>query len=201
MNVFSRFIDIINANINAMLDKAEDPEKMLRLMIQEMEDTQIELKSSCASDMAHISTLERELKSTSESEKRWAERARMAVERGKDDMAREALSERREAAREAERLTSLIKELKDGVEQAKEEIARLDDKLEESKDRLRTMEEKAEREKSERMSRERARREREMRFEEMEMKIDRHERKTNHGGFDDEEIEKELEALKSEAGR
>ncbi len=201
MNVFSRFIDIINANINAMLDKAEDPEKMLRLMIQEMEDTLIELKSSCASDMARITSLEREQKNSAESERRWADRARMAVERGKDDMAREALAEKREAAKEAERLSSLITELDESVKRSKEEIARLDDKLDESKERLRLMMENSERERSERMSGERARRERERRFEEMERKIDRHERKSSHDGFDDEEIEKELEALKSEVGR
>ena len=159
MNVFSRFIDIINANINAMLDKAEDPEKMLRLMIQEMEDTLIELKSSCASDMARITSLERELKNSAESERRWADRARMAVERGKDDMAREALAEKREAAKEAGRLSSLITELDESVKRSKEEIARLDDKLDESKERLRLMMENSERERSERVSGERARRE------------------------------------------
>ena len=52
MHIFTRFRDIIHANINAMLDQAEDPEKMIRLIIQEMEETEIEIKASCAATMA-----------------------------------------------------------------------------------------------------------------------------------------------------
>ena len=70
MNIFSRVIDIINANMNAMLDKAENPEKMLRMMIQEMEDTLIELKSSCASSMAEGAKLERAVKEAEEAAER-----------------------------------------------------------------------------------------------------------------------------------
>ena len=61
MGIFTRFRDIINSNLNAMLDKAEDPEKLIKLMIREMEDTLVELKASCAGVMAQVKKIERQL--------------------------------------------------------------------------------------------------------------------------------------------
>ncbi|NIN00719.1 MAG: phage shock protein A, partial [candidate division Zixibacteria bacterium] len=61
MGIFTRFRDIVSSNINAMLDKAEDPEKLIKLMIREMEDTLVEIKASCAGVMANSKKVQREL--------------------------------------------------------------------------------------------------------------------------------------------
>lgn len=199
MNIFSRFIDIVNANINAMLDKAEDPEKMLRLMIQEMEDTAIELKSSCASDMATQLSFEKRAEEAAAGEKRWEERARLAVSKGKDDLAREAIAERREMERERKRCLEAAENLKAEIAKEKDEISRLEEKLADSKKKLRAMAERNEKAKAESKAKESERTSRERRFEEMERKIERAEGYHSAGrAFDDEEIERELEALKRE---
>ena len=75
MGVFTRFRDIINSNINAMLDKAEDPEKLIRLMIQEMEDTLVELRASCANAMAGKKKNERTSETTLKQVAEWEKRA------------------------------------------------------------------------------------------------------------------------------
>jgi phage shock protein A len=97
MGVFTRFKDIINANINSMLDKAENPEKMIRLMMQEMEDTLIDLKSSCAAKMAGKTKTLRELKDAEARVQRWQSRAELAISKKRDDLAREALIEKQKA--------------------------------------------------------------------------------------------------------
>ena len=93
MGIFTRFRDIVSSNINAMLDGAEDPDKMIKLMISEMEDTLIELKSACAGSIASRKQVERRLAAAEDRERLWEERASLAVERGRDDLAREALVE------------------------------------------------------------------------------------------------------------
>ncbi len=95
MGVFSRFKDIIGSNINSMLDKAEDPEKMIRLMIQEMEETLVELKSSCAGIMADKKSAEREIAALQNLADKWEERAELAIEKGREDLAKEALIEKK----------------------------------------------------------------------------------------------------------
>ena len=207
MNIFSRFIDIINANMNAILDKAEDPEKMLRMMIQEMEDTLIELKSSCAASMAEGAKLERNIKEAEEAEERWEKRAVLAVSKGKDDLAREALSEKISARKEAERLKKLLEENKSTISEARKDIAALEEKLSESKSRFRILKEKEERAKNERKARESIKKDTEARFRDMEEKLDK------MNAFSDlsrsqrfeemeksDEIEKELEELRKKAG-
>ena len=103
-NIFSRFRDIVSANINAMLDKAEDPEKMVRLMIQEMEDTLVEIKASCAGAMAGAKRIERALGEARDRAGRWAEKAELALAKNREDMAREALLEKRRLLERAETL-------------------------------------------------------------------------------------------------
>ena len=79
MGIFTRFRDIVSSNINAMLDKAEDPEKLVRLMIHEMEDTLIEIKASCASVMAGRKKIQRQLDETRSRVQYWEEKAPLAV--------------------------------------------------------------------------------------------------------------------------
>jgi len=139
MGIFTRFRDIVSSNINAMLDGAENPEKMIKLMIREMEDTLIELKASCAGAMATSKKVERRLSEIKEKEQLWHDRASLAVNKGKDNLAREALLEKRKFSLAAD---SLISELNDHsalVKQYHEDIRELEEKLDSAKDKKRTL--------------------------------------------------------------
>ena len=95
MGVFTRLKDIINSNLNAMLDAAEDPDKLIRLMIQEMEDTLVEVKANCAGAIAARKRAEKAVTSADTAIATWEERSRLAIEKGREDLAREAIRERR----------------------------------------------------------------------------------------------------------
>ena len=84
MGIFTRFKDIVASNMSSMLDKAEDPEKLIKLMIREMEDTLIEIKSSCANAIANQKKVQRLLDDIQEKENFWANKAELAVAKGKD---------------------------------------------------------------------------------------------------------------------
>jgi phage shock protein A len=129
MGIFTRFRDIISSNMNAMLDRAEDPEKLLKLMIREMEDTLVELKASCAGVMANSKRVRRQLENMHARAKSWEEKATLAVTKGRDDLAREALLERRSYTERAEALESELLELQDMVEKYQGDIRQLEEKL------------------------------------------------------------------------
>ena len=95
MGIFTRFRDIVSSNINAILDKAEDPEKLIRLMIREMEDTLVEIKAACAGAMASSKKVRRQLDTLRDRIQYWEQKAELAVKKGKDHLAREALVEKR----------------------------------------------------------------------------------------------------------
>jgi phage shock protein A len=129
MGVFTRFKDIINANINSMLDKAENPEKMIRLMMQEMEDTLIDLKSSCAAKMAGKTKTLRELKDAESRVKRWQSRAELAISKKRDDLAREALIEKQKAQQTLNALKEDASQFDKLIAECKENIIELEEKL------------------------------------------------------------------------
>ncbi len=139
MGIFTRFSDIISSNINSMLDKAEDPEKMIKLMIHEMEDTLIELKSSCAGVIAGRKKVERKLEEIRGRRDLWAERAALAVAKGRDNLAREALIEKRRFAVIAEALESELDEYAGLVAQYQEDITELESKLNNAKEKKRVL--------------------------------------------------------------
>ena len=129
MGVFNRVKDIVAANINALLDKAEDPSKMLRLMIQEMEDTIIDLKSSCAAQLAEKKTASRQYKEADDKTIQWKNRASLALEKGREDLAKEALVEKRDWSDKKGVLEKHLEALSANVELSREDIIKLEKKL------------------------------------------------------------------------
>lgn len=212
MGVFSRFLDIVNANINALLDKAEDPEKMIRLMIQEMEDTLIELKSSAAAKMATLAKSKREYNEFEEEMKRWQARAELAISKGREDLAREALLAKRQISERLEPLLAQIASSEELISVAKSEIDQIEQKLASVKQKYRAMVDRANRAKEEEVVNTTMRRSTDDRFAEMQDQIDRmqasNELNRKNASLDEqfrkleemEELEAELDELRKLAG-
>lgn len=150
MGVFSRFMDIINSNINALLDQAEDPEKMVKLMINEMEDTIIEIKTNCAAAIGAENTAKRKVAELEGLVDRWQKRAELAISKGRDDLAREALLEKKKLSIELDRLRAESERYDSLVKKYKEDLAKLDEKLSNAKAKYQAMREQAAREAEER---------------------------------------------------
>jgi len=139
MGVFSRLRDIINSNINSMLEKAEDPEKLIKLMIQEMEDTLVEIKASCAGAMANTKKVARSLDQTRRREREWDERAALAVRKGRDDLAREALVHKRHLQNCIDALEHELAESDELEAKYKQDIEKLEDKLQSAREKHRIL--------------------------------------------------------------
>ncbi len=135
MGIFSRLSDIVNANINAILDRAEDPRKIIRLIIQEMEDTLVEVRSSAVQTIAERREIERRIEALTRTEAEWGRRAELALTHNRDDLARGALQARAEMVREREALTQQLHQIVLGIGQQDADIAKLQAKLADAKSR------------------------------------------------------------------
>lgn len=217
MSIFTRFTDIVSSNINSMLDHAEDPEKMIKLMIREMEDTLIELKSACAGVIAGRKKLQRRRDDISERIALWEQRAGLAVSKGRDDLAREALIERRRFTEIGETLDNDISEHTGLIEQYQADISELDTKLTTAKEKKRILIQRHKKAANKMRAQEDIRRmdsaDTMARFEHLESRIDRMEAEADLVNFGkkatvedqfaglttDDDIEKELANMKAAA--
>ncbi|MEM9384760.1 MAG: phage shock protein PspA [Pseudomonadota bacterium] len=139
MGIFSRFSDIVNSNLNSLLEKAEDPEKLVRLMIQEMEDTLVEVRSAAARAIADKKELTRKLEAISKDVDEWHRKAELAVSKGRDDLAKAALAEKARVTEMRDGLQNQFDSVTEGLEQLNDDIGRLEDKLADAKARQKAL--------------------------------------------------------------
>ncbi|MEO7050525.1 MAG: phage shock protein PspA, partial [Rhodanobacter sp.] len=140
MGVFSRMSDIVNSNVNAMLDKAEDPQKMVRLIVQEMEDTLVEVRSAAARAIADRKELERRMAYASREAAEWQRRAELAITKSRDDLAKAALAERKRMDDGQVSLREQHEEVELGLAKLNDDIAALQAKLADAKHRQKLLE-------------------------------------------------------------
>jgi len=139
MGIFTRFSDIVNSNINAILDKAEDPEKIVRLMIQEMEDTLVEVRSAAARSIADKKDLNRKLGHLEREQDDWDAKAELALRKGREDLAKAALIEKSRATSAAEIIRADYVAVDEGLAKLNDDISRLEQKLEDAKTRQKAL--------------------------------------------------------------
>lgn len=133
--VFSRTRDIFAANMTEMLDRAEDPGRMIRMIIIEMEETLVEVRASAARLIADHKDLHRQLRSLDDLHSRWTEKAELALSKEREDLAKAALVERQKAADMADALRSEMSSLNDTLKDYEADIAKLQGKLREARAR------------------------------------------------------------------
>jgi phage shock protein A len=215
MGIFTRFRDIVSSNINSMLDRAEDPEKLIRLMIREMEDTLVELKSACAAVMAETRKVQRQRDEAGARCRFWTGKAELAVAKGRDDLAREALVERRRHQQREEVLDQELREHQSLCDQYQEDIRQLEEKLKSAREKQRILVQRHIHAERKRRAQQDIRRvdsaETMFKFDELENRIEHMEAEAELVNFGrahdlearldrlalDEDIERDLEALKA----
>ena len=198
-----------------MLDRAADPEKLISLMIQEMEDTLVEIKASCAAAMATSKRTQRQMDEAQSRSRNWEEKAGLAVSKGRDELAREALLEKRRYADRAYSFEKELLELNALIQQYQDDIKQLEDKLRGAREKQRLLVQRHVHALKKRRAQEEIRRMDStgavIKFEEFENRIERMEAEADLINFGrkptleakfeellvDDEIEKELQTLKS----
>ena len=133
--VFSRARDIFAANMTELLDRAEDPARMIRMMIIEMEETLVEVRASAAKSIADIKEIRRAVRRLSEIQDSWTEKAELALSKDREDLAKAALMERQKAADMAGSMLAEVEGLEQVLKGYEADIARLQSKLREARAR------------------------------------------------------------------
>jgi len=139
MGIFSRLADIINSNVNGILDRAEDPEKIIRLIIQEMEETLVEVRAAAARTIAEKKEIQRSLSRYEEAQGEWARKAEVALAKNREDLAKAALGEKAKLAETAVALRAELAALDEALARNENDIVKLQDKLREAKAKQKTM--------------------------------------------------------------
>lgn len=145
MGIFKRVRDIFTANVNSMLDSAENPEAMINQIVRELEVAISDLKCSCANKLAEKKTLDRKIKNYNDEANRWNERAEVAVKSGKDDLAKEALKEKSIITEKLKLHVMDFNRIDGDVDQCKEQVIKLEEKLVEMVNRKKELLSRAER--------------------------------------------------------
>ncbi len=135
MSIFSRMSDIIDANLNALLDKAEDPEKMVRMIVQEMEETLVEVRTTSARTIADKKELVRRRDWFSEEAQEWERKAEVAIRKGREDLARGALVEKNKAAESVDAVDHEMVLLDETLAKLSDDTAALQAKIKDAKSR------------------------------------------------------------------
>ncbi len=217
MSIFSRLADIINSNLTALLDKAEDPQKMVRLIIQEMEDELVTERSNLARFLASQKEIGRQVARHQERVDEWQAKAELALTKGREDLARAALIEKKKQTELSETLYREQQAVDSGIEKLGEEIRQLEAKLEDARARQKAMAIRTEAASSRlNVQSQVARGESQAvvsKFERMERRIDEMEARADLGQSDkalaqqfaelevDDQISKELEAMRQKLGQ
>lgn len=135
MSIFSRLTDIVQSNLNSLLDRAEEPEKLIRLIIQEMEDTLVEVRSSTVKIIAEKKEIERRVADLHRERDEWDRKAEVALTRDREDLAKGALMAKSKVAEQADALAEQLVQVEAALSKANEDISRLQAKLTDAKTR------------------------------------------------------------------
>jgi phage shock protein A len=216
MGIFSRFQDIVNANLTSLLDRAEDPKKMIRLMIQEMEDTLVEVRTTSAKIIADKKELQRRVKALQSEAANWLEKTELAISKGREDLAKGALIEKRRAEEAVQAGSAELSFIDEQITLLSDEISQLQSKLDAARAKQKELQVREQTGRSRLEMRKRTNRETlnkafdkfeqyEQRLEELEAEVESYDMGRGNHSLSDEiadlaindEIEKELAELKS----
>ncbi len=139
MGIFSRFRDIVNANLSDLLDRAEDPQKMIRMMIQEMEETLVEVRTTSARVIADRKSLERRIENLQLETREWEAKARLALSKGREDLARAALAEQSSCEEMLALAEQELTAVSGHIAELNDEIGQLQRKLDDAKSRQKSL--------------------------------------------------------------